>query len=175
MSTVNANSSHTPEGSGGAALVNSNAEGPFSVGASIVYNNMTGATPVVRDCFGIPVPPVTDLGHNLSDYDVPGTPATNSCGFTQPPDILVPVGTNIGLGPLGAYGGPTLGAPGATSPTFTERLLAGSPAIDGVPTTIVDPVVRISVTFGARAWCPTRRAGRADATSETVPCHTFGA
>ena len=39
----------------------------------------------------------------------------------------------------------------------------------------VDPVVRISVTFGARAWCPTRRAGRADATSETVPCHTFGA
>ena len=45
----------------------------------------------------------------------------------------MPLGTNIGLGPLGAYGGPALGAPGNTSPTYTERLLPGSPAIDQIP------------------------------------------
>ena len=44
------------------------------------------------------------------------------------------------LGPLGAYGGPTVGATGfalgtslAAQPTYTERLLPGSPAIDKVP------------------------------------------
>ena len=54
------------------------------------------------------------------------------------------LGTDIGLGPLGAYGGSTLGAPGATSPTYTERLLRGSPAIDAVPTSPTNACVDAS-------------------------------
>ena len=155
-STINANTSDSAGDFNGAAIVNvDDGSGPVSIGTSIVYNNTTlnlqsdskpllranrapvhaNITGTVVECNG----PITDLGHNLSDYDL--TPTTNSCGFTQiappaaSPDILVPVGTDlaIGLGPLGAYGGPTLGAPGNTSPTYTERLLTGSPAIDAVP------------------------------------------
>ena len=133
-STINANTTDTSTYDyNGAALVNTGSTADFSVGTSIVYGNVAGFTATPSECGGSAVPLLTDLGHNLSDYDVPGIPATNSCGFTQPPDILVPVGTSIGLGPLGAYGGPALGAPGHTSPTYTERLLPGSPALDKVP------------------------------------------
>ena len=158
-STINANSSDSVGDFNGAAIVNvDDGSGPLSIGTSIVYNNTTldlgsDSKPLLRthrvpvhanvagtviECSG----PIVDNGHNLSDYDVRGTPATNSCGFTQiappaaSPDILVQVGTDIKLGPLGAYGGPTLGAPGNTSPTYTERLLTGSPAIDAVPTNL---------------------------------------
>jgi len=152
--TIKANSSDVPDFFGGAAVVNGgNGSGPLSMGTSIVYNNTvlnlqseskpllrTHRAPIRVNITGTVVEcsdPITDNGRDLSDLDN-GT--TNSCGFTrnaQPgpsPDILVPVGTPIGLGPLGAYGGPTLGAPGNTSPTYTERLTIGSPAIDAVPT-----------------------------------------
>ena len=136
-STINANSSDVSTGGyNGAAIVHT---GALSVGTSIVYNNVTGATGTVSECGGASGPSVTDNGYNLSDLDVQGTPATNSCGFTQTTpgtpslDILVPVGTDIGLGPLGAYGGPFLGALGNAAPTYTERLLPGSPALDRIP------------------------------------------
>jgi len=155
-STINANSSDAPLFYGGAAIVNaSEGSGPVSIGTSIVYNNtvlnmlIVDTSPLranrapiraliagtVIECSS----PITDLGHNLSDTDVAGNPPTNSCGFAQnappaaSPDILVPVGTDIGLGPLDAYGGPTLGAPGLTQPTKTEQLLPGSLALDKVP------------------------------------------
>ena len=155
-STINANSSDAPLFYGGAAIVNaSEGSGPVSIGTSIVYNNtvlnmlIVDTSPLranrapiraliagtVIECSGS----ITDLGHNLSDTDVAGNPPTNSCGFAQnappaaSPDILVPVGTDIGLGPLDAYGGPTLGAPGLTQPTKTEQLLPGSLALDKVP------------------------------------------
>ena len=146
-STINGNTSDAPGPFGGAAIVNAPSTGgttvtyePLAIGTSIVYGNVTNAAPpspgtptnvvpagTPLECNG----PIIDHGLNLSDYDKGA--ATNSCGFTQPPDVLVLVGTNIGLGPLGAYGGPALGAPGNTSPTYTERLLAGSPALDQVP------------------------------------------
>ena len=157
-STINANVSDTSVSGdyNGAALVNATGDGTFAIGTSIVYDNTTlnqqvpdvarpraNVVPAgtVVECAGDPTPPMKDLGSNLSDYDTKnGT--TNSCGFKQAtpgtpsPDILVPVGTDsaIGLGPLGAYGGPILGALGSTSPTYTERLTIGSPAIDAVPT-----------------------------------------
>ena len=173
-STINANVSDT-SAYNGAAIVNDRdgGNGTLAIGTSIVYDNTTlnevkgsivqggairanqvsGGTAI--ECNG----PIQDNGHNLSDYDL--TPTTNSCGFTSGTpkfDILVPVGTNIGLGPLGAYGGPTLGAPGYTSPTFTERLFAGSPAIDAVPTTPPTPAsmptaCRCPPTSAAPASC----------------------
>ena len=82
-STINANSSDAPGTYHGAALVNSIPTGSFSVGTSIVYDNVTGGGSTVRECAGISVPPVTDLGHNLSDDDLTAT--TNSCGFTSRP------------------------------------------------------------------------------------------
>ena len=147
-STINGNTTDAPGTSGGAAIVNVPCEDtpppyePLAIGTSIVYGNVTNAAPpsagtpsnvlpagTPLECSG----PIIDRGLNLSDYD---KGATNSCGFTQPPDVLVAVGKNIGLGALGSYGGPTLGAtvlPGLTRPTFTERLLPGSPALDKIP------------------------------------------
>ena len=147
-STINGNTTDAPGPLGGAAIVNAPCKGetlsyePVTIGTSIVYGNVTNATPPTPgtptnvvpagtplECNGL----IIDRGLNLSDYD---KGATNSCLFTQPPDVLVAVGTNIGLGALGAYGGPTLGAtvlPGLTRPTYTERLLAGSPALDKIP------------------------------------------
>ena len=148
-STINGNTTDAPGPFGGAAIVNVPSSGtppaykPLAIGTSVVYGNVTNAAPpspgtpsnvlpagTPLECSG----PIIDRGLNLSDYDA--SPTTNSCGFTQPPDVLVAVGKNIGLGALGSYGGPTLGAtvlPGLTRPTFTERLLPGSPALDKIP------------------------------------------
>ena len=74
------------------------------------------------DIFG----PFVSGGYNLiGNPSIPGL-----TGTLQPTDK-----TNLApqLGPLADNGGPRAGAPGATLPTLTERVLPGSPALDAVP------------------------------------------
>ena len=62
----------------------------------------------------------------------------NPCPFSVANHDLL--GVDPLLGPLGSYGGPIVGATGfaldtflAAQPTYTERLLPGSPALDQIP------------------------------------------
>ncbi len=72
--------------------------------------------------------PFNDLGGNL--IGVGGPPGFNSfvaTGTTQAGSFAAPL--NPLLAPLGNYGGPTIGAPGATQVLQTEALQTGSPGI----------------------------------------------
>ena len=74
------------------------------------------------DVFG----PFVSGGYNLiGNPSIPGL-----TGTLQPTDKT---GVAPQLGPLADNGGPRAGAPGATLPTLTERVLPGSPALDAVP------------------------------------------
>ena len=70
-------------------------------------------------CDGTP----TSGGRNVS--------RDTSCGLTGPNDIE---GMNPNLGPLQDNGGDQVGAPGFLQSLPTQELLAGSPAVDEVPT-----------------------------------------
>ena len=70
--------------------------------------------------------PFVSGGYNLiGNPSIPGL-----TGTLQPTDKT---GVAPQLGPLADNGGPRAGAPGATLPTLTERVLPGSPALDAVP------------------------------------------
>jgi hypothetical protein len=88
--------------------------GQITLQGTIVANPAQGA-----NCSG----PVVSQGDNLS--------SDSSCVLTAPGDQQ---NKNPQLGPLADNGGPAVGATALTSPTLTEALLAGSPAIDADPT-----------------------------------------
>ena len=103
-----------------------------TIRSSILSSNTIGAT--IANC-GIlnGDSAVTDLGYNLE-----GPVGAATCPFSAANHDLL--GVDPLLGPLGSYGGPTVGATGfalgaslAAQPTYTERLLPGSPAIDQIP------------------------------------------
>jgi hypothetical protein len=118
--TINGNSSPAIGQAAGLALLDANDQA--TVHNTILTNNKVGGS--VKECFKSsgPQPPViTSQGYNLAD--------DTTCGFTQTGDQQA-AGLNPNLGPLQDNGGPTDGAPGATSPTLTEALPLGSIAID---------------------------------------------
>ena len=103
-----------------------------TIRSSILSSNTIGAT--IANC-GIlnGDSAVTDLGYNLE-----GPVGAATCPFSAANHDLL--GVDPPLGPRGSYGGPTVGATGfalgtslAAQPTYTERLLPGSPAIDQIP------------------------------------------
>jgi hypothetical protein len=106
---------------GAATLTNVTLSGnTASGGGGGIYNN--GGTVTLRSgvlaaspCLGT----VTSQGANVSD--------DATCFSTGGTDLA---NTNPQLGPLANNGGPTVGAPGATSVLQTNALMAGSPAID---------------------------------------------
>ena len=132
FSTINDNGG--PLNTGPAITNDSGTLRNVAVRNSILSNNTVGTT--IANCGARPGRlPITDLGYNLE-----GPVGAATCPFSAANHDLQ--GVDPLLGPLGAYGGPTVGATGfalgtalAAQPTYTERLLAGSPAIDAVPAT----------------------------------------
>ena len=95
------------------------APAPATAKNTIIAANTADLGP---DVFG----PFVSGGYNLiGNPSIPGL-----TGTLQPTDKT---GVAPQLGPLADNGGPRAGAPGATLPTLTERVLPGSPALDAVP------------------------------------------
>lgn len=94
-------------------------------GATLALDGSIVAAPSMdSNCSGV----ITSSGYNVSD--------DGSCNLTATGDLQ---NTNPELGPLQDNGGPTLGAPGDTSPTLTQALLTGSPAIDHIAAGVCPP------------------------------------
>ena len=132
FSTINSNGG--PLNTGPAITNDNGTLGSVTVRNSILSNNTVGST--IANC-GARTGQVSvtdlDLGYNLE-----GPAGANTCLFSVAKHDLL--GVDPLLGPLGSYGGPTVGATGfalgaslAAQPTYTERLLPGSPAIDQIP------------------------------------------
>ena len=105
----------------GGGIFNQTTTGVATLQASILAGNSAG------NCFNAAGSTLVSNGRNVAD--------DNTCP-SGPGDLP---STNPQLGPLADNGGPTLGAPGATSQTLTMALLSGSPAVDRVPASLCPP------------------------------------